>query len=226
MTRPRRATKHDAEPDRRSPTGGNTRSTCRWRIDPGRRYAYCSANINLVGAALTAATRTWLPEFFERTVARPLQFGRWHWNLMPNGEGYLGGGAFLRPRDLLKVGQAYLDGGVWNGRRIVDRGLGGGVDPPRIADHPGTTGYSAEEFGNYYGEGADGLAWHLGRLDVGGRNVPTYCGHRQWRPGAARRPRLRAGGRCSPAAITARAESGAAGASSSSATASSRRSGR
>ena len=86
--------------------------------DPGKRYAYCSANINLVGGALTVGTKTWLPELFARTVARPLQFGRWHWNLMANGEGYLGGGAFLRPRDLLKIGQAYLDGGTWNGRRI------------------------------------------------------------------------------------------------------------
>ena len=30
--------------------------------DPGSRYAYCSAGTNLVGAALTTVTRTWLPE--------------------------------------------------------------------------------------------------------------------------------------------------------------------
>ncbi len=44
--------------------------------DPGSRYAYCSANTNLVGAALTRGTGTWLPELFDRTIARPLQFGR------------------------------------------------------------------------------------------------------------------------------------------------------
>ena len=143
-------------------------------FDPGRRYAYCSANTNLVGAALTEATRTWLPEFFARTVAEPLQFGRWHWNLMANGEGYLAGGAFLRPRDMLKVGQAYLDGGVWNGRRIVPAGWVAESTRSRIAINPQTTGYSEEDFGNYYGAGADGLAWHLGQLNVGGRNVPTY----------------------------------------------------
>jgi CubicO group peptidase (beta-lactamase class C family) len=144
-------------------------------FDPGVRYAYCSANMNLVGGALTAATRTWLPEYFERTVARPLQFGRWHWNLMANGEGYLGGGAFLRPRDLLKIGQAYLNGGVWNGRRIVPAAWVTASTTPRIEISPETTGYSAEEFGNYYGHGWDGLAWHLGALNVGGREVPTYA---------------------------------------------------
>jgi CubicO group peptidase (beta-lactamase class C family) len=143
--------------------------------DPGTRYAYCSANMNLVGGALTAATRTWLPEYFEETVARPLQFGRWHWNLMANGEGYLGGGAFLRPRDLLKIGQAYLGGGAWNGRRIVTAQWVAESTAPRIEISPATTGYSAEEFGNYYGRGRDGLAWHLGALNVGGREIPTYA---------------------------------------------------
>ena len=63
--------------------------------DPGTHYAYCSANTNLVGGALTTATRTWLPELFERTVARSLQFGRYHWPVTANGEGYQGGGAFV-----------------------------------------------------------------------------------------------------------------------------------
>jgi hypothetical protein len=30
---------------------------------------------------------------FDRTIARPLQWGEYHWNIMPNGEGYVGGGA-------------------------------------------------------------------------------------------------------------------------------------
>ncbi len=144
-------------------------------FDPGVRYAYCSANINLVGGALTTATRTWLPEYFARTVAEPLQFGRWHWNLMPTGEGYIGGGAWLRPRDLLKIGQAFLDGGVWNGRRIVPADWVTASTAPRMEISPATTGYSAEEFGNYYGAGADALAWHMSPLTVGGRTVAGYA---------------------------------------------------
>ncbi|MEX2151321.1 MAG: serine hydrolase [Steroidobacteraceae bacterium] len=143
--------------------------------DPGKRYAYCSASINLVGGALTAATGTWLPELFDRHIARPLQFGEYHWNLMPNDEGYLGGGAFLRPRDLLKIGQAYLDGGVWNGKRIVNASWVQESTAPRIRVSPETTGYSPEEFGNYYGEAEDAYAWHLNRLRSGDSSIDAYA---------------------------------------------------
>jgi CubicO group peptidase (beta-lactamase class C family) len=133
---------------------------------PGAHYAYCSANINLVGGALTTATATWLPELFDRTIARPLQFGRYHWNLDPRHEGYLGGGAYVRPRDLLKLGQAYLDGGVWRGQRIVDADWVTRSTSPHIEISPATTGLADEAFQNAYIKGAeghakDGYAWHL-----------------------------------------------------------------
>lgn len=141
---------------------------------PGVRYAYCSANSNLIGGALTQATGTWLPELFRRTIAEPLQFGEWHWNLMDNGDGYLGGGAFLRPRDFLKVGQVYLDGGVWNGRRIVPADWVRVSTRPVIEISPETTGLSAEDFSNFYGRGKDALAWHTGSVTSGGRTYAFY----------------------------------------------------
>jgi hypothetical protein len=58
----------------------------------GARYAYCTAGMNLVGAALHRATGESVAPLFHRLIARPMQFGRYSWNLMPNGEGYLGGG--------------------------------------------------------------------------------------------------------------------------------------
>lgn len=142
--------------------------------EPGERYAYCSANLNLVGGALNAATNESLPELFDRVIARPLNFGPYYWNVMPNGEGYLGGGAFMRPRDLLKVGQTFLDGGVWNGRRIVSRAWVERSTSPRIEISPATTGLSEEEFSNFYGPGVDGYAWHRYGVRVGDRVVESY----------------------------------------------------
>jgi CubicO group peptidase (beta-lactamase class C family) len=143
--------------------------------DPGTRYAYCSGGMNLVGAVLTTATHQWLPKLFDDTVARPLQFGPYYWNLMPTGEGYLGGGAYVRPRDLLKVGQMYLNGGTWNGRRIVS--------PAWIADSTAarepvteqTTGIDAAQFTDYYIPGfSDGYAWHVSQVEAGGKTYREY----------------------------------------------------
>jgi CubicO group peptidase (beta-lactamase class C family) len=142
--------------------------------EPGERYAYCSANLNLVGGALNAATGDSLPELFDRVIARPLQFGPYYWNVMPNGEGYLGGGAHMLPRDLLKVGQTYLDGGVWRGRRIVSRDWVERSTSPRITISPETTGLSEEEFQNFYAPGVDGYAWHRYGVRVGERVVESY----------------------------------------------------
>ncbi len=87
----------------------------------GKDAVYCSGDLNLVGGAVAAATGKWLPEFFERYLARPLQFRRYYLNLMPDGQAYMGGGAYLRPRDELKLGQLFLDGGIWNEQRVLSQ---------------------------------------------------------------------------------------------------------
>ncbi|MBZ4410474.1 beta-lactamase family protein [Myxococcus sp. XM-1-1-1] len=89
--------------------------------EPGTKGVYCSANINLVGGVLRNTTKRWIPEFFTEHLATPLQMRDYHLDLMPDGEQYLGGGIYMRPRDALKLGQLYLSGGTWNGRRVVSK---------------------------------------------------------------------------------------------------------
>jgi CubicO group peptidase (beta-lactamase class C family) len=143
--------------------------------DPGTRFAYASGGMNLAGATIAAATNSWIPELFERTVATPLGFGPWHWNLTPSGDGYLGGGARLCPRDLLKVGQVYLDGGKWNGKRIVSDDWTRESTRGRFPVTLQTTGLDSVAFANNYGGGgADAYAWHPHALESGGRTFQEY----------------------------------------------------
>lgn len=142
--------------------------------DPGARYAYCTAGMNLVGAALHEASGEDIAPLFDRLIAQPLQFGRYYWNLAPNGQGYLGGGAYMRPRDLLKVGQLYLNGGVWNGRRVVSRDWVLQSTAPLVDINESTTGLDAETFANVALRGADGYAWHRYGVRVGDRVVEAY----------------------------------------------------
>ena len=145
--------------------------------EPGERYAYCSGGISLTGAALTMATGEWLPALFDRTIAKPLQFGSYYWNLMPVGEGYLGGGAFVRTRDFLKIGQAYLDGGVWNGRHIATEAWVKDAWAPHAHISEETTGVTGEAFANAYYDVDEGYAWHHITVKSGDKKYPAYHGN-------------------------------------------------
>jgi CubicO group peptidase (beta-lactamase class C family) len=87
--------------------------------EPGTEAVYCSINPNLLGAVLAKATGESLPDLFNRLIAEPLQVDRYYLNLQPTGEPYMGGGIHWLPRDFMKLGQLMVDGGVWNGRRVV-----------------------------------------------------------------------------------------------------------
>lgn len=145
--------------------------------EPGERYAYCSGGISLTGGALTMATGEWLPALFDRTVAKPLQFGSYYWNVMPTGEGYLGGGAFVRTRDFLKLGQAWLDGGTWNGRRIVSESWVKDSIAPHARISPETTGVSGDAFAMSYYDTTEGYAWHHITVKSGDKSYPAYHGN-------------------------------------------------
>ncbi|GJG85961.1 hypothetical protein tb265_11420 [Gemmatimonadetes bacterium T265] len=126
---------------------------------PGTTYAYCSGGINLVGRVIGQATGQWLPAFFDRAVARPLGIAHYAVNLMPTGEAYAGGGLQLRPRDFLKLGQLYLDGGVWRGTRLVSAAWAVQSTARQVDRPDGST---------------DGFGWHRHVLRAHGRDYPTY----------------------------------------------------
>ena len=99
---------------------------------PGTQAVYCSINPNLVGAVVSEATGRPVLELFDESVARPLQFDNYHLNLQPTGEPYLGGGAKLRPRDFMKFGQVMLEGGTWNGTRIIPQAFARAAGSPLV----------------------------------------------------------------------------------------------
>ena len=132
----------------------------------GEQAVYCSGDLNLVGGAVAASTHTWLPDFFEEHLARPLQFGTYYLNLMPNGEAYMGGGAYLLPRDQLKLGQLYLGGGLWNGVRVV------GSDWVKESTSFHAQFARDRSLGQQHGYG---FGWHLHDLQSGGNVYKAFA---------------------------------------------------
>jgi CubicO group peptidase (beta-lactamase class C family) len=126
---------------------------------PGEKAVYCSGGVNVVYGALRNATRRWVPELFADYLARPLDIKRYDMNLTPTGDAYGGGGIFIAPRDALKFGQLYLDGGVWNGRRVVSKAW---VDA------------STATHAKIHDDSTYGYNWWLFKLKVGDRVYDEY----------------------------------------------------
>ncbi|MGB7405230.1 MAG: serine hydrolase domain-containing protein [Pacificimonas sp.] len=142
--------------------------------EPGSHYAYCSGSINLAGHSIRQAGGKPIVELFDELIADPLEFGPYHWNVTPNGAAYLGGGPYMRPRDLLKIGVMYANDGVWNGKQILDPNWVAESIRPQIDISPETTGLSPEEFGNTYFGGQQAFEWRLDEVRVGETRHPSY----------------------------------------------------
>ncbi|MDO5978571.1 serine hydrolase domain-containing protein [Flavivirga spongiicola] len=88
--------------------------------EPGTYTDYGSANPFLLGISLNERLDIPLEFYMKDTFFSPLGIKNYILNTddtkaIP----YFGGGIHLTPRDMLKFGQLYLNGGVWNGKRII-----------------------------------------------------------------------------------------------------------
>jgi CubicO group peptidase (beta-lactamase class C family) len=89
--------------------------------NPGEKAFYCSAGANLALGVIGRATGKSVVDLFDRLVARPMKIDHYLWPLNGAGQPYGAGGASFRARDFLKFGQLMLNGGTWNGQRILSR---------------------------------------------------------------------------------------------------------
>jgi CubicO group peptidase (beta-lactamase class C family) len=86
---------------------------------PGRCWEYSTGNTHLLSVILTEAsgksTRQYAREVFFGKLGIPVH----EWDRDPQGR-YLGGNNMaMRPRDLLKFGQLFLEGGKYEGEQVV-----------------------------------------------------------------------------------------------------------
>lgn len=85
----------------------------------GRSFSYCTAGPTMLGPVLERATGEKVDQFAARTLFAPLGITQLKWQYTPTGPAMTGGGLALRSRDLLKLGELYLNGGVWEGKQVV-----------------------------------------------------------------------------------------------------------
>lgn len=131
---------------------------------PGTTYRYNSGGTLVLGAILESTTGRSVEELAREELFEPLGIAsqRWHFT-SPRGLAHTGGGLYLAPRDLAKVGRLLLQEGVWGGTRLVSSIW---IDASVRSRVPAVTTIAGHEVDYGYlwwvlppGPGRDGAAW-------------------------------------------------------------------
>lgn len=114
---------------------------------PGDRMEYNSGASQLLTAILVQAAGLAAARFAELHLFGPLGIEEYEWEQDPQGVHTGGFGLWLRPGDMLKFGQLYLQRGVWEGKPLISPELVSqsvkpaiGVEAPAAAVMPGIGG--------------------------------------------------------------------------------------
>jgi CubicO group peptidase (beta-lactamase class C family) len=87
---------------------------------PGQRYVYSSLTAFLAGAMVEHASGMTLHAFARKHLFDPLGIADTQWRQGPQGEGVGQGNLRISARDMVRIGQLYLEGGEAGGQRLLD----------------------------------------------------------------------------------------------------------
>ena len=125
----------------------------------GRSFSYCTAGVVTLGGVLEKATRMPVQDFAKNNLFMPLGIDPVEWQTIPSGIAMTGGGLGLRSTDLLKLGQLYLNGGIWNGVQVIPESwVKQSVQPHAQVDDETNYGY----------------LWWIKSFPSGGKTFPAY----------------------------------------------------
>ncbi len=87
--------------------------------DPGTVFTYTTGGSHLLSAVVQAATGRTAAEYGAQRLFSRMDMDSVSWHADPQGITDGGNGVRLTPRDAAKLGQLYLNGGVWEGERLL-----------------------------------------------------------------------------------------------------------
>jgi CubicO group peptidase (beta-lactamase class C family) len=87
--------------------------------DPGTAMIYSTGTTHLLSAIIARASGMNTKEFAQRHLADPMGFRMAYWSRDPQGVYFGGNDMEITPRQMLDIGEMYLNGGVHEGKRIL-----------------------------------------------------------------------------------------------------------
>ncbi|MGA7694997.1 MAG: serine hydrolase [Candidatus Sulfotelmatobacter sp.] len=132
------------------------------QIDPppyGRYFSYCTGGAFTLSEVLQKVTGERTDRYAQEKFFAPLGITDAQWVYSPMNVPQTGGGLRLSSRDLLKIAQLYLNGGSWEGRRIVDEAW----------VHTSTQPHARIDDDTEYG-----YLWWLKSFKSGGKSYPAF----------------------------------------------------
>ena len=89
------------------------------RGEPGEEFSYNSMNSYILSLIINRVSGYTLEEFLTERIFEPLGITNHFWEKTPEGIEKGGWGLYLSPRSMTKIGELFVRGGVWNGKRII-----------------------------------------------------------------------------------------------------------
>ncbi len=89
-------------------------------FEPGEKFHYNSLNTYMLSAIICKRSGISLSEFLENNLFSYLGINNFYWEKCPRGIEKGGWGLYLNIFGYAKLGQLYLNGGVWRGKQIID----------------------------------------------------------------------------------------------------------
>ena len=86
---------------------------------PGKQFEYNSMNTYILSAIVTKVTGETLMEYLRPRLWEPLGITRVFWETCPKGITKGGWGLFINTEDAAKIGQLFLQKGMWQGKQLV-----------------------------------------------------------------------------------------------------------
>jgi len=123
--------------------------------EPGSIHVYNSGLPIALGVIIEKTSSLYADEFAEEYLFAPLGIEDYYWYQWHDRHPHTGGGLYLRPRDLLKIGQMVLSDGEWQGTQVVSsEWIERSTSPIITVTIPGHSERDAVRYGYYWWRGS------------------------------------------------------------------------